>query len=145
VDLLEASLRDKQAQVESLQRERSSALGAIAAGAEVSEIEEIGQVSKRLVAPHVRSTRKIASDQVTLNIDVEAGQSTSDLKDDDKGHVFKSLTASRLIPKAMRPITDRIDGVWVSGGRVLMRQPTARLGVIVYWILLHLWMMAMLL
>lgn len=145
VDLLEASLRDKQAQVESLQRERSSGLGAIAAGAEVSEIEEIGQVSKRLVAPHVRSTRKIASDQLTLNIDVEAGQSSSDLKDDDKGHVFKSLTTSRLIPKAMRPITDRIDGVWVSGGRVLMRQPTARLGVIVYWILLHLWMTAMLL
>lgn len=145
VDLLEASLRDKQAQVESLHRERSSGLGAISAGPEVSEIEEIGQVSKRLVAPHVRSTRKIANDQLALNIDVEAGQSTSDLKDDDKGHVFKSLTTSRLIPKAMRPITDRIDGVWVSGGRVLMRQPTARFGVIVYWILLHLWMMTMLL
>lgn len=145
VDLLEASLCDKQAQVESLHRERSSVLGAIAAGPEVSEIEEIGQVSKRLVAPHVRSTRKIVNDQLALNIDVEAGQSTSDLEDDDKGHVFKSLTTSRLIPKAMRPITDRIDGVWVSGGRVLMRQPTARLGVIVYWIMLHLWMMAMLL
>jgi chromosome segregation ATPase len=41
VDLLEASLRDKQAQVESLHRERSSGLGAISAGPEVSEIEEI--------------------------------------------------------------------------------------------------------
>eukprot|EP01018_Ginkgo_biloba_P014201 Gb_24275 [translate_table: standard] len=150
VDLLEASLHEKQTQVERLQGQRGSGLGGVAAGPEVSEIEETGQISKRSipsapVAPHVRNTKKVSNDQLALNIDIESGQSTSDLEDESKGHVFKSLTTSRLIPKTTRPIADRIDGIWVSGGRVLMRRPTARLGLIVYWIVLHLWIVTMML
>ncbi|KAH9329760.1 hypothetical protein KI387_001868, partial [Taxus chinensis] len=115
VDLLESNICDKKIQVEKLQRGRSVALGPIA-GPEASEIEEMVQISKRsvplpTVVPHVRSARKSSNDQIALNIDVESGQSTSDLEDDDKGHVFKSLISSRLIPKVTRPIADRIDGI----------------------------------
>ncbi|XP_057837732.2 trans-Golgi network-localized SYP41-interacting protein 1 isoform X1 [Cryptomeria japonica] len=146
VDLLETDIHNKQIEVERIERERNSGLGAIA-GPEVSEIEEMAQISKRsiplaTIVPHVRNLRKSSNDQLALNIDVESGQSISEFEDDEKGHVFKSLVSSRLIPKVTRPIADRIDGIWVSGGRVLMRQPSARLGLIVYWIVLHLWMMA---
>jgi len=73
---------------------------------------------------------------------------------------------SRFVPKFTRPVSDRIDGMWglqsnlllywlvigdvlvgsliffyfvnrVSGDRLLMRQPTLRLGVLIYWIALH--------
>jgi hypothetical protein len=60
-----------------------------------------------------------------------------DDEDDDKAHGFKSLTMSHFVPKFTRPISDRIDGMWVSGDRLLMRQPTLRLGVLIYWIALH--------
>eukprot|EP01018_Ginkgo_biloba_P024615 Gb_40009 [translate_table: standard] len=147
VQLLEASLRDKQTQLEIMQEGKVPELGANAAISEVSEIEELGQSSQNSapsapVAPHVRSTRKASSDHLTLNIDMDSDGSISDREDDDKGHVFKSLTTTGLIPKATRSLADRIDGIWVSGGRVLMRQPTARMGLIAYWIVLHLWMLA---
>jgi len=94
------------------------------------------------VAPHVRSTRKASSDHLALNIDMDSDKSTSDREDDEKGHVFKSLTSTGIIPKSTRSLADRIDGIWVSGGRMLMRQPTARMGLIVYWVVLHFWMVA---
>ncbi|KAI8530087.1 hypothetical protein RHMOL_Rhmol11G0028100 [Rhododendron molle] len=52
-------------------------------------------------------------------------------------HGFKSLTTSRIVPRFTRPVTDMIDGLWVSCDRMLMRQPALRLGVIIYWAFLH--------
>ncbi|OMO90605.1 Prefoldin [Corchorus olitorius] len=52
-------------------------------------------------------------------------------------HGFKSLTTSRVVPRFTRPISDMIDGLWVSCDRALMRQPALRLGIIIYWAVLH--------
>lgn len=57
------------------------------------------------------------------------------------GHVFKSLNTSGLIPKQGKLIADRVDGIWVSGGRVLMSQPRARLGLMAYCLLMHIWLL----
>lgn len=148
LELLETSLHDKQTRFENFQTEEHLKSGEIAA--EVSEIEELGQSSNNSlssvpVAPHVRSTRKASSDHLALNIDMDSDKSTSDCEDDEKGHVFKSLTSTGIIPKSTRSLADRIDGIWVSGGRMLMRQPTARMGLIVYWVVLHFWMVVTLL
>jgi chromosome segregation ATPase len=148
LELLETSLHDKQTRFENFQTEEHLKSGEIAA--EVSEIEELGQSSNNSlssvpVAPHVRSTRKASSDHLALNIDMDSDKSTSDREDDEKGHVFKSLTSTGIIPKSTRSLADRIDGIWVSGGRMLMRQPTARMGLIVYWVVLHFWMVVTLL
>lgn len=148
LEFIETSLHDKQTRFENFQTEKNLKSGEIAA--EVSEIEELGQSSKNSVssvpvAPHVRSTRKASSDHLALNIDMDSDKSTSDREDDEKGHVFKSLTSTGIIPKSTRSLADRIDGIWVSGGRMLMRQPTARMGIIVYWVVLHFWMVVTLL
>lgn len=148
LEFIETSLHDKQTRFENFQTEKHLNPGDIAA--EVSEIEELGQssnnsVSSVPVAPHVRSTRKASSDHLALNIDMDSDKSTSDREDDEKGHVFKSLTSTGIIPKSTRSLADRIDGIWVSGGRMLMRQPTARMGIIVYWVVLHFWMVVTLL
>lgn len=148
LELFETSLHDKPIHFENFQTEEHLKSGEIAP--EVSEIEELGQSSKNSVssvpvAPHVRSTRKASSDHLALNIDMDSDKSTSDREDDEKGHVFKSLTSTGIIPKSTRSLADRIDGIWVSGGRMLMRQPTARMGLIVYWVVLHFWMVVTLL
>ncbi|KAH0464228.1 hypothetical protein IEQ34_007014 [Dendrobium chrysotoxum] len=113
---------------------------------EITEIEEAGSVgmSSKPPAPasaHVRTTRKGSSEHLVLNIDSESEQLITSHETDDKGHVFKSLNTSGLIPKQGRVIADRVDGIWVSGGRILMSKPGARLGLIGYWIFLHLWLL----
>nr|GEY83031.1 GRIP and coiled-coil domain-containing protein 2 isoform X1 [Tanacetum cinerariifolium] len=52
-------------------------------------------------------------------------------------HGFKSLTTSKLVPRFTRPVTDLVDGLWVTCDRALMRQPALRLSVILYWALMH--------
>ncbi|XP_042498874.1 centromere-associated protein E isoform X2 [Macadamia integrifolia] len=106
---------------------------------EILEVEPV--MNKRTVAgasiaPHVRSLRKANNDQVAISIDMDQGSSTLDV-DDDKVHGFKSLNTSRIVPRFTRPVTDMIDGLWVSCDRALMRQPALRLGIIIYWSVLH--------
>ncbi|XP_020264591.1 centromere-associated protein E isoform X2 [Asparagus officinalis] len=104
------------------------------------ETEQMVQRNKASSAPivtHIRSGRKVNNDQIAIAIDSEKDDNLLDDEDDDKSHGFKSLTMSCLVPRATRPISDRVDGIWVSAERLLMRQPTLRLGVILYWILLH--------
>ncbi|KAL0920963.1 hypothetical protein M5K25_007983 [Dendrobium thyrsiflorum] len=118
---------------------------------EITEIEEaqmqgtVGMSSKppapASASAHVRTTRKGSSEHLVLNIDSESEQLITSHETDDKGHVFKSLNTSGLIPKQGRVIADRVDGIWVSGGRILMSKPGARLGLIGYWIFLHLWLL----
>lgn len=145
---LESSLREKETQFENFLLEKHPQ--PVVAAAEVSEIEELGQSSKTPllsvpVAPHVRSTRKASSNHLALDIDVESNALTFDREDHDKGHAFKSLTTTGFVPKSTQPVADWIDGIWVSGGRILTRQPMARMGLIVYWLTLHLWIAAMVL
>ncbi|KAJ3696252.1 hypothetical protein LUZ60_001629 [Juncus effusus] len=77
-------------------------------------------------------------DQVAIAIEMDDDANNRPLdEDDDKAHGFKALTKSRFVPRFTRPISDRVDGIWVSGDRWLMRHPTLRLGVLIYWIALH--------
>uniref|UniRef100_M4D3B0 Uncharacterized protein n=1 Tax=Brassica campestris TaxID=3711 RepID=M4D3B0_BRACM len=118
---------------------------------EISEIEDKGALGKKSIsavptAAQVRVVRKASTDHLAINIDSESEHLMNNNEaDEDKGHVFKSLNMSGLIPMQGKMIADRVDGIWVSGGRVLMSRPQARLGIMVYSLLLHLWIIAFIL
>ncbi|XP_062224074.1 COP1-interactive protein 1 isoform X2 [Phragmites australis] len=133
----EASLSPKDSQIGLLRRDRTSSQPSKSINLPgTSEIVQMtDKVSPAAVVTQIRGARKVNSDQVA--IDVEMENKPLDDEDDDKAHGFKSLTMSHFVPKFTRPISDRIDGMWVSGDRLLMRQPTLRLGVLIYWIALH--------
>ncbi|KAF5743388.1 hypothetical protein HS088_TW09G01457 [Tripterygium wilfordii] len=89
-------------------------------------------------ASQVRSLRKGNNDQVAIAIDMDPVDTKRlEDEDDDKVHGFKSLTTSRIVPRFTRPVTDMVDGLWVSCDRALMRQPALRLGIMIYWAILH--------
>ncbi|KAL9263599.1 Trans-Golgi network-localized SYP41-interacting protein 1-like protein [Drosera capensis] len=124
-EAVEVSLRQKETEL-SVRGDRDSG--------EASEIVEVEPLIKKWSVPvtstasQVRSLRKANNDHV-ISIDADAGD-TGRLQDedDDKMHGFKSLTTSRLVPKFTRPLSDMVDGLWVSCDRALMRQPAFRLG-----------------
>ncbi|KAK9108356.1 hypothetical protein Syun_024367 [Stephania yunnanensis] len=130
-------------------KERSvSEASSTATSSEISEIEDAGSLGTKSIsaapsAAQLRTMKKGSSDHLVLNIDSESDRLINRPEtDDDKGHVFKSLNTSGLIPQKGRLIADRIDGIWVNGSRVLMNQPRARMGVVAYWLLLHIWLFA---
>ncbi|XP_062110542.1 trans-Golgi network-localized SYP41-interacting protein 1 [Humulus lupulus] len=147
VKLLEDSLHGRGTQPEIIQ-ERSIYEGpSLSTSPEISEIEDVGSLGKKTVssvplAAHVRTMRKGSTDHLALDIDVESSRLINDEEtDEDKGHIFKSLNTSGLVPRQGKLIADRVDGIWVSGGRVLMSRPRARLGVIAYCLLVHIWLL----
>ncbi|CAI9093297.1 OLC1v1028766C1 [Oldenlandia corymbosa var. corymbosa] len=115
---------------------------------EISEIQDLGPMGKTAAltavpsAAHVRTLRKGSSDHLAISIDPESERLIDNEQSDlDKGHVFKSLNTSGLIPRQGKMIADRVDGIWVSGSRVLMNHPRGRLGLIAYCLFLHLWLL----
>ncbi|KAG2655990.1 nuclear mitotic apparatus protein 1-like [Panicum virgatum] len=136
-DALEASLSQKDSQIGLLRRDRaSSQLSRSINLPGTSEIEQMNEKVSPAVVTQLRGVRKVNNDQVAIDVEMDKDKPLDD-EDDDKAHGFKSLTMSHFVPKFTRPISDRIDGMWVSGDRLLMRQPTLRLGVLIYWIALH--------
>ncbi|XP_039788199.1 golgin subfamily A member 4-like isoform X2 [Panicum virgatum] len=136
-DALEASLSQKDSQIGLLRRDRaSSQLSRSINLPGTSEIEQMNDKVSPSVVTQLRGARKVNNDQVAIDVEMDKDKPLDD-EDDDKAHGFKSLTMSHFVPKFTRPISDRIDGMWVSGDRLLMRQPTLRLGVLIYWIALH--------
>ncbi|GLT58296.1 hypothetical protein SLA2020_311990 [Shorea laevis] len=139
-ETLQRTLHEKESQLNMLENVADSAQ-ATGFNSEIVEVEPV--VNKRAVAgtstaSQVRSLRKVNNDQVAIAIDMDPGGSNRlEDEDDDKVHGFKSLTTSRIIPKFTRPVTDMVDGLWVSCDRALMRQPALRLGIIMYWAVLH--------
>ncbi|KAF6155637.1 hypothetical protein GIB67_034732 [Kingdonia uniflora] len=137
---LENSLREMEFQLSSFQGSRDLGGTNGIASPEIMEVEPM--INKRLISgasisPHVRSMRKVNNDQVAISIDNNPAGSTVDDEDDNKVHGFKSLTTSRVVPRFTRPVSDMVDGLWVSCDRALMRQPALRLGIILYWVLMH--------
>lgn len=137
-EALEASLSQKDSQIGLLRRDRISGQTSRSINLPgTSEIEQMNdKVSPTAVGTQIRGARKVNNDQVAIDVEMQKDKPLDD-EDDDKAHGFKSLTMSRIVPKFTRPISDRVDGMWVSGDRLLMRQPTLRLGVLLYWIALH--------
>ncbi|GAV62539.1 hypothetical protein CFOL_v3_06062 [Cephalotus follicularis] len=136
-ELLEKFLREKDCQVNMLE-----GTGNLDRATSISEIVEVEPVMNKWAIPgttsQVRSLRKLNNDQVAIAIDMNPDNSnTLEDEDEDKVHGFKSLTTSRIVPKFTRPVTDMIDGLWVSCDRALMRQPVLRLGIIIYWAVMH--------
>ncbi|KAM5568057.1 trans-Golgi network-localized SYP41-interacting protein 1 [Rosa sericea] len=147
VNLLEVSAQGRVAQPEIVQERSIFEAPSLPTGSEISEIEDVGSLGSKTISPvpsaaHVRTMRKGSTDHLAIDIDPESTRLIStEETDEDKGHVFKSLNASGIIPRQGKLIADRIDGIWVSGGRSLMSRPRARLGVIAYWLVLHLWLL----
>ncbi|KAK6930901.1 hypothetical protein RJ641_002694, partial [Dillenia turbinata] len=75
-----------------------------AAGSEISEIEDAGSLGRKAISPvpsaaHMRLMRKGSTDHLVLNIDSESDRLINNKDtDEDKGHIFKSLNTSGLIP-----------------------------------------------
>ncbi|XP_040364064.1 A-kinase anchor protein 9 isoform X4 [Rosa chinensis] len=136
---LEKCLREKESQLNLLEGVEDGQATSLTS--EIHEVEPAinkWAASGSSLASQVRSLRKGNSEQVAIAIDMDPG-STSRLEDeeDDKVHGFKSLTTSRMVPRFTRPLTDMVDGLWVTCDRTLMRQPILRLGIIFYWAFLH--------
>ncbi|XXG45164.1 hypothetical protein AAC387_Pa02g0323 [Persea americana] len=146
VRFLEDSLQERPAVLDAVQEKSTSS--SLVGASEISEIEDVGPLGKNLLPPipaaaHVRTMRKGSSDHLALNIDSESDRLINHRETDDKGHVFKfkALSASGLVPKQGKLIADRIDGIWVSGGRIFMSRPGARIGLFAYCLLLHIWVL----
>ncbi|XP_027336630.1 myosin-10 isoform X2 [Abrus precatorius] len=146
IKLLEDSLQDRTSQPDVVQERSIYESSSLPAGSEITEVEE-GSLGKKAISPvpsaaHVRNMRKGSTDHLALDINEESNHLINSADtDDDKGHAFKSLNTSGFVPKQGKLIADRIDGIWVSGGRVLMSRPRARLGLIGYLLLLHIWLL----
>ncbi|XP_076959242.1 uncharacterized protein LOC143635248 isoform X2 [Bidens hawaiensis] len=141
VDELARSLREKETRLTFHENEGSSTQQTSV----TSEIVEVEPLLNKWpsqgtsVAPQVRSLRKVNNDQLAISIDDVDSDDRDKLDDDDddKAHGFKSLATSKLVPRFTRPVTDFVDGLWVSCDRTLMRQPALRLSLILYWALIH--------
>ncbi|XP_020111292.1 restin homolog [Ananas comosus] len=144
--ILEDSYRTRLVQSEAAKERTVFEASSSAIGSEISEIEELGAMGKSLIPPvstaaHARTMRKGSNDHLILNINPESERLIAAQETDDKGHFFKSLNTTGLIPKQGKLIADRVDGLWVSGGRMLMSRPGARLGLIAYLLFVHLWLL----
>uniref|UniRef100_A0A2P2J7X2 Uncharacterized protein MANES_12G018200 n=1 Tax=Rhizophora mucronata TaxID=61149 RepID=A0A2P2J7X2_RHIMU len=147
IKLLEDSIQSRTSQPEIVQERSIFEAPSVPTSSEISEIEDVGSVGKNVAssvpsAAQLRTMRKGSTDHLVLSIDSESSsQLSSEETNEDKGHVFKSLNTSGLIPKQAKSLADRVDGIWVSGGRVLTSRPRARLGIIAYCLFLHLWLL----
>ncbi|KAJ4756407.1 Spindle pole body component 110 [Rhynchospora pubera] len=138
VKMLEDSYQSWASQAE-IGRERSL-VDASSSSKNSDEIEDLGAIGKSSITSTAArmTTRKVSSDHLILNIGTETDRLIASQESEGKGHVFKSLNTSGLIPVQGKFIADKVDSAWVSGSRVLMSQPRARLGVVAYCLLLHL-------
>ncbi|KAH6797810.1 hypothetical protein C2S52_022364 [Perilla frutescens var. hirtella] len=131
-----------------IDQERGTSVASLSSQSEISEMQDMAAVAKSNSIPsvssaaHVRTLRKGSSDHLAINIESESERFINDKgSDEDKGHAFKPLITSGLIPAQGRTVADRIDGIWVSGSRALMSHPRGRLGVVTYWLVLHIWLL----
>ncbi|XWS26114.1 hypothetical protein CRYUN_Cryun26dG0003000 [Craigia yunnanensis] len=143
VEQLQSQLQDWDAEISLLRRGVGDVGQASSLNSEIVDVEPVinkWALEGTSTASQVRSLRKVNNDEVAIAIDMDDGSSSrleDEDEDEDKVHGFKSLTTSRVAPRLTRPIMDMIDGLWVSCDRALMRQPALRLGIIIYWAVMH--------
>ncbi|VFQ89899.1 unnamed protein product [Cuscuta campestris] len=138
-DILEKSLHEKDSQLAIL-RDVGEPGHVPSTSSEIVEIEALNNkwvTPGSLVTSQVRSLRKTNNDHIAIAVDENPVGVELEDEDDDKAHGFKSLTTSRMVPRFTRPLTNMVDGLWVSCDRALMRQPALRLGLIFYWAIVH--------
>ncbi|XP_047965693.1 trans-Golgi network-localized SYP41-interacting protein 1 [Salvia hispanica] len=135
---LKNSLREMESQIVMLQGSGDSDKATLSSS-EIVEVEPTANkwTSSGTIATQVRSLRKPNNDQVAVAIDMDDSSQGLEDDDDDKAHGFKSLTTSKIVPRFTRPVSNLVDGLWMSCDRALMRQPALRLGLILYWAVLH--------
>ncbi|KZV44422.1 CAP-Gly domain-containing linker protein 1 [Dorcoceras hygrometricum] len=129
-------------------QERGASQNSLSTQPEITETQDLGAVGTSNSIPlapsaaHARTMRKGSSDHLAININAESERLMNSIEyDDDKGHIFKSLNTSGLIPRQGRTAADRIDGIWVSSTRALMSHPRGRIGLMAYWLVLHIWLL----
>ncbi|CAN0896346.1 Trans-Golgi network-localized SYP41-interacting protein 1 [Linum grandiflorum] len=98
-------------------------------GSEISEAEDADSIGKNPLPPVpkaalVRTTRKGgSSDHLAISIDSEsAALINNDETDEDKGHAFKSLNTSGLIPRHGKSLADRVDGICYFSSTTALRR-----------------------
>ncbi|AQK72353.1 hypothetical protein ZEAMMB73_Zm00001d017113 [Zea mays] len=127
-------------------KDRSFEASSSTIGSDMSDIEDAGPVGKTTsvssvsTAAHARTMRKGSADHLVVNIGSESERLIAAQDSDDKGRI-KSLHTSGFIPAQGKHIADRVDAFWVSGSQILMNRPRARLGLMLYWLAVHLWLM----
>ncbi|XP_076893058.1 trans-Golgi network-localized SYP41-interacting protein 1-like [Bidens hawaiensis] len=147
VKLMEDSIQNRTSRPDTIQERGVIGSPSFSPGSEISEIDDqvtVGKAGLPLVpsAAQMRSLRKGSNEQLAITIDSESDRLLNKAETvEDKGHLFKSLHTTGLVPVQGKMIADRIDGIWVSGVQALMRRPRARLGLIAYWLVLHLWLL----
>ncbi|XP_054807240.1 trans-Golgi network-localized SYP41-interacting protein 1-like [Prosopis cineraria] len=145
VKLLEHSLQNGTSQPEIHQERSVFEVASLPVASEISEIEKgsLGMKAKSSIPPasHMLNMRKGSTDHLAVDIDSESNSLIKEANIDDKGHLFKSLNTTGFVPKRGKLIADRLDGIWVSSGQALMSRPRARLGVIGYLFILHVWLL----
>ncbi|XP_074326560.1 trans-Golgi network-localized SYP41-interacting protein 1-like [Apium graveolens] len=146
VKFFEESNQGREFSGNSIQERGDYEAHALPTQSEISEIEDGGQFVNIPIPPGPSNAqvtfRKGSSDHLAIDVDSESERLISK-KDtaEEKGHIFKSLIASGLVPRQGMTIADRVDGIWVAGDRALMVRPKARIGVVVYWLFLNLWLL----
>ncbi|KAI4376348.1 hypothetical protein MLD38_014119 [Melastoma candidum] len=133
---LEKALQEKEYQL-SLRQSISDSGQQSVLTSEIVEVEPVrnNRTAATTSTSQVRNLRK-GDNAIAIDMDPDNKSPIED-EDDDKVHGFKSLTTSRFVPKFARRVTDMVDGLWVSCDRTLMRQPTLRLAIMIYWAVLH--------
>ncbi|CAH2041074.1 unnamed protein product [Thlaspi arvense] len=119
VKLLEDSNKKSSPTLEGVQDRSMFEAPPLPPRSEITEVDDVGPIGKKAVASapsaaHVRTLRKGSSnDHLAISIDSESDHLVNkEETDEDKGHVFKSLNTSGLIPRHGKMIADRIDGIW---------------------------------
>ncbi|KAL1565244.1 sporulation-specific protein 15-like isoform X1 [Salvia divinorum] len=151
VKLLEGTSQSR-AVLPEIDQERGKSVASLSTQTEIAEMQDVAGLGKSNNIPsvssaaHVRPLRKGSSDHLAINIESESERLINDKgHNEDKGHAFKPLVTSGMIPRQGRTVADRVDGFWVNGSRALMSHPRGRLGVIAYWLVLHIWLVGTLL
>nr|VDD48336.1 unnamed protein product [Brassica oleracea] len=134
-----AELRQKEAALERILHEKESQPNMSAS--EIVEVEPL--INKRTtsgasIPSQVRSLRKGNNDQVAISIDADQPDESLSLEDDDdKDHSPRqeSFQDSQDHFGLTKQLTFSV--FRVSCDRTLMRQPALRLGIMIYWAILH--------